>query len=299
MTDVMGLAFANPLGLAAGFDKHGELIAEMQAFGFGFVEVGTVTPRPEPGGNLGADTLAANVAKHRAAGGIRIVVGISVGKNLGTPRELAVEDYLTGVRRVWAHADFVTVNLSAPAARYLGEAAYARTLEGLLRRCKDEQAALTARFGRRVPLAVKVGLDPSSQEVPGIVRAIARHRFDALIAAIGPGDRGAEPGPEADAAVRRDAARSVRLLASHLDGAMPLISVGGIVSPEDAWERLEAGAALVQLYRGLVSEGPGLIQRITGFLARTVHERHHLEPGGWRRERAPKTAAEGPAERVP
>ncbi len=273
MIRVMGLAVPTPLGLAAGFDKDGSLLAEMPALGFGFVEIGTVTPRPEPGHNPGVDALVANVARYRERGRSEMVVGISVGPNLATPGDRAVEDYLAGLRRVWRHADFVTVNLSAPAARHLADPGGARLLDGLLARCQEAQGGFADRTGRRVPLAVKVGLDPSRPETPGIVRAVARRRLDALIAAIGPGDRGAEPGPEADALVRRHAADSVRRLVAFLDGAMPVISVGGIVSPEDAWARLEAGAALVQLYRGLLEGGPGLIRRITEFLAGAVpHE---------------------------
>ena len=266
----MGLSFPNPVGLAAGFDKHGEMVEAMEAAGFGFVEIGTVTPRPEPGHNLGIETLVANLSRrgNGARRPRRIVLGISIGKNLETRLDRAAEDYLDGLRRTWEYADFVTVNLSAPAARYLQEAEHAAALRALLARLKDEQAVLASRTGRRVPLAAKIGLDPSAAGIPEIVTVLKRHRFDALIAAIGPGDRGAEPGPAADAATRENGPRAVRMLVFHLEGAMPVISVGGIASPEDAGERLAAGAALVQLYRGFVNEGPGLIRRITGFLER-------------------------------
>lgn len=268
----MGLSFPNPVGLAAGFDKHGEMVEAMEAAGFGFVEIGTVTPRPEPGHNLGIETLVANLSRsgNGARRPRRIVLGISIGKNLETRLDRAAEDYLDGLRRVGEYADFVTVNLSAPAARYLHGAEHAAALGALLARLKDEQASLASRVGRRVPLAAKIGLDPSAPGIPEIVTLLKRHRFDALIAAIGPGDRGAEPGPAADAATRENGPRAVRMLVSHLEGAMPVISVGGIVSPEDAGERLAAGAALVQLYRGFVNEGPGLIRRITGFLERAA-----------------------------
>ena len=268
----MGLSFPNPLGLAAGFDKHGEMLEAMEAAGFGFVEVGTVTPRPEPGHNLGVETLVANLS--RSGNGPRrprtIVLGISIGKNLETPCAQAVEDYLTCLRRVWEHADYVTVNLSAPATRYLQGTEHEDALRALLARLKDEQAILTVCSGRRVPLAVKVGLNPSATEVPGIVEHVKRLELDAIIAAIGPGDWGTEPGPAADAATREHAARSVRALTSYLEGAVPVISVGGIASPQDAWERLDAGASLVQLYRGLINNGPRLIRRITEFLERAA-----------------------------
>ncbi len=273
MIRAMGLTFPNPVGLAAGFDKHGEHIRAMETMGFGFAEIGTVTPLPEPGHNAGVETLVAVVSRPRERGAAarRMVLGISIGTNLATPRERAVEDYLAGLRRVWEYADYVTVNLSAPGVRYLQEAEYAGTLGALLARVKAEQAALGALTGRRVPIAVKIGLDPSATQAPEIVRRVKQYDFDALIAAIGPGDRGAEPGPVEDVATRAHATASVRRLASFLEAAMPLISVGGIVSPEDARERLEAGASLVQLYRGFVSEGPGLIRRMTGFRERAAH----------------------------
>jgi dihydroorotate dehydrogenase len=139
-------------------------------------------------------------------------------------------------------------------------------LQALLARLKDEQARLAARGGRRVPLAVKLGLDPSARELPEVVRHVADNRFDALITAIGPGDFGAPPAPAADAPTWEHGARFARALTSWLDGTMPVISVGGIVSPEDARERLEAGAALIQLYRGFADQGPDLIRRINEFL---------------------------------
>ncbi len=264
---VMGLRFPTPVGLAAGFDKHGEYVRAAAEIGFGFTEIGTVTPRPEPGHNLGVGILVENLARLGGDGArSRIVLGVSIGMNSSTPLERAVEDYLSCLRRVWGHADFVTVNLSAPAARALGEATLEEMLQALLARLKDEQARLAARGGRRVPLAVKLGFDPSARELPEVVRHVAENRFDALIAAIGPGDCGAPPAPAADALTREHGARFVRALTSWLDGTVPVISVGGIVSPEEARERLEAGAALIQLYRGFADQGPGLIRRINEFL---------------------------------
>jgi dihydroorotate dehydrogenase len=264
---VMGLSFRTPVGLAAGFDKHGEFVQAAAEIGFGFIEVGTVTPRPEPGHNPGVGALVDNL-RRLASSGVRrrIVLGVSVGMNLLTPLGQAAEDYLAGLRRVWAHADFVTINLSSPAARGLGEAGREEMLCALLARLQDEQARLAARGGRRVPLAVKLGLDPSAPGPPEVVRHIARHRIDALIAAIGPGDRGAAPEAPADPLTREHGARFVRELTSWLDGTIPVISVGGIASPDDARQRLEAGAALIQLHRGFVAQGPGLVRRIDAYL---------------------------------
>ncbi len=266
---VMGLSFPNPVGLAAGFDKHGDFVRVAERVGFGHIEVGTVTPRPEPGHNLGVAVLAGKLGWRRgtASRGGGIICGVSIGQNLDTPRGEAVEDYVSCLASVWDIADYVTVNLSAPGARYLHEPPCEGLLRALLARLKEEQATLAARSGRYVPLAAKVGLDPSATELPEIVRHVRDHRFDAIIAALGPGDRGAEPGPVADALIREHGPASVRLLTSALAGATSVISAGGVLSGEITRERLCAGASLVQLYRGLVNEGPGLIQKILVCLA--------------------------------
>jgi len=266
----MGLTFSNPIGLAAGFDKRGALVREMEALGFGAIEIGTVTPRPEPEHNPGVAALVATVSSARNGGDAprRIVQGISIGMNSDTPRERATDDYLAGLRAVWKYADYVAVNLSAPAARYLGEPRWETSLSGLLARLKDEQAVLESGSARRLPLAVKIGLDPCFTDVPAIVRHVRDHHFDAIVAAVGPGDRGADPaGPAGDRATREHGTRSVRLLASFLEGSLAVISVGGILSPEDAAERLDAGASLVQLYRGFANGGPDLVRQIIAFLA--------------------------------
>jgi dihydroorotate dehydrogenase len=266
---VMGLEFPTPLGLAAGFDRHGEQLPFLEAAGFGFVEVGTVTPHPELPHNFGVEALVANLGRNGAGrfGARRFRLGVSIRAHSATPAGQAVEDYLAGLARVWECADFVTVNLSAPPARRLLEPACDGILRELLVRLKEAQAVFEARSGRWVPLVAKIGLDPSAAELPPAVDHVRRSGFDGLIAAIGPGDRGAEPGPETDAITREHGARSVRSLVTVLHGALPVISVGGIVSPQDAVERLQAGAALVQLYRGFAERGAGLIRDVTRRLA--------------------------------
>lgn len=268
-SSVMGLAWRAPIGLAAGFDRDGTLVPFLDALGLGFAELGTVTPRAEPGHNLGVAVLAANLARARSEhpGPWGLTVGVSIGKNTDTPPPHAAEDYVACLRSVWDDADYVTVNLSAPNARYLLRPEHAAGLLELLEELRREQAVLAARTGRRVPLAVKLGLDPSAPEIPPAVHAVKRLGFEGLVAAIGPRDWGDETTPAAQAMVRAHAVRSVRALRAFLGDGVSLISVGAAVSPEDVGERLEAGAALVQVYRGLLHD-PSLARRTVRFLRR-------------------------------
>lgn len=271
---VMGLAVANPVGLAAGVDRHGECLAALEAAGFGFAELGTVTPRPEPGHNLGAAAVVTNLlARRPAVGQRRLRIGVSLGTNRDTPLERAADDYLAGLEQVWRHADYVVVNLSAPPARPLLEPRHEALLATLLAEVAAGRAALARRAGRRVPVAVKIGLDPALPELPPALGLVRRHGMDALIAAIGPGDRGVEAGPAADAATRAHAVGSLRRLTAYLGREMPVISVGGILTPADVRERLAAGAALVQIHRAFVDRGPPLIAAILDALAGAVPHR--------------------------
>jgi dihydroorotate dehydrogenase len=269
---VMGLEFPTPVGLAAGFDRHGELLRQLEIAGFGFVELGTVTPLPEPPHNLGVDAVVANLGRpgHGRRRACSLRVGVSIRANADTPLARAVDSYRIGLVRVWPHADFVTINLSAPPARRLLAPEHEATLGALLGGLREAQAELAARSDRHVSLVVKVGLDPAATELPAVVGHARRLGFDGLIAAIGPGDRGLEPTPAADALTRAQAADSVRRTVASLAGSVPVVSVGGIRSPTDAAERLQAGAALVQLYRGYADHGPALVRAILDHLARVV-----------------------------
>jgi dihydroorotate dehydrogenase len=281
----MGLEFANPVGLAAGLDKNGAFVDALASFGFGFIEVGTVTPRPQPGNprprlfrlpkaravinrfgfnNLGVDALVANVAERRYRG----VLGINIGKNFDTPMERAAEDYLACLRKVHPHADYVTVNISSPNTANLRALQAGDALDALLAALMAERDALDARAGRHVPLAVKLAPDLDEAGIDAAADACLRHRVEAVIATNTTLSRqGVEGMPHADeggglsgAPLRPRATAVLRRLHAALRGQVTLVGVGGILSGEDAREKRDAGAALVQVYTGLVYRGPALVR---------------------------------------
>lgn len=244
---VMGLSFPAPLGLAAGFDKHGELYCALPGLGFGFAEIGTVTPLPEPGRSRGLAAVVANLARH--AGPRAIPLGVSIGMNRVTSFDRMAEDYLACLRQVWHHADYITLNLGVRAGPDLHQPEHRTTLRGVLAAVKAEQARLTASSGCRRPIAVKVDQTRGNTEaVLGGVRAFA---FDGLILS---GD--APAGGEAQQLA------TLERVAGAMHGVMPVIAVGGIRTPQQAQDRLNAGAMLLQLYSGLVESGPLLVRRI-------------------------------------
>jgi dihydroorotate dehydrogenase len=290
---VMGLEFRNPVGLAAGLDKNGEHIDALAALGFGFIEVGTVTPRPQPGNprprlfrlpaaqaiinrmgfnNEGVDALVENVKRARWRG----VLGINIGKNFDTPVERAADDYLACLRKVYPHAGYVAVNISSPNTPGLRSLQNAGELKALLAALKAERSALADRHGRRVPLAVKIAPDLEPAQVERIAELLVKARIDAVIATNTTVSRegveklphGDEAGGLSGAPLRRRALRVVRELAAALDGALPIIGVGGILSGDDARDMAAAGASLVQVYTGLIYRGPGLVPEIAQALAR-------------------------------
>ena len=289
---VMGLDFPNPVGLAAGLDKNGAYIDALAALGFGFIEVGTVTPRPQPGNpqprlfrvpeaqgiinrfgfnNAGVDALVENVKNARYDG----ILGINIGKNFDTPNERAVDDYLICLRKVYEHASYVTVNISSPNTKNLRQLQEKDALEHLLSSLKAEQGVLAERHGRYVPIVLKIAPDLMAEQVVEIAALLRQHRFDGVIATNTTLSRegveglsnAAETGGLSGAPVRDKSTAVIRHLAAALQGEMPIIGVGGILSGEDAQEKIDAGASLVQLYSGLIYRGPALVREACDALA--------------------------------
>lgn len=281
---VMGISFPNPVGLAAGLDKNGEYIDALAALGFGFLEIGTITPRPQPGNprprmfrlpaahavinrmgfnNHGIDYLVERVRASRYRG----VLGINIGKNKETSAEEAVNDYLIGMRKAWQHASYITVNLSSPNTPGLRDLQFGEPLRQLLDRLKSEQQLLTARHDRRVPLAVKIAPDLADDDIHQVAMALREFEIDAVIAtnttigrdAVAQLPHGGEAGGLSGAPLTQKSTAVIRTLARELDGKLPIIGVGGIMSGADAAEKLAAGAALVQIYTGFIYAGPPLV----------------------------------------
>lgn len=280
----MGLEFPNPIGLAAGLDKNAEHIDALAALGFGFIEVGTVTPRPQPGNprprlfripekealvnrfgfnNVGVDQFLHNAARRRWRG----IVGMNIGKNADTPAERAAEDYEIGLEKVYPHASYVTINISSPNTKGLRSLQERGALEDLLARLMLRRKDLEQTHGKHVPLALKVAPDLEPGEIRDIAEAVRRHRVDAVIATnTSLGREGVEGLPCANEAgglsgapIRARATSVLKALFESLKGEVPLIGAGGIVCGPDALEKKQAGASLVQLYTGLIYRGPALV----------------------------------------
>jgi dihydroorotate dehydrogenase len=280
----MGLQFPNRIGLAAGLDKNAAHIDGLAALGFGFIECGTVTPRPQPGNprprlfrvseaealinrlgfnNDGVDRFLDNVS-HASWDGI---LGLNIGKNFDTPNARAADDYIACLRAVYARASYVTVNISSPNTKGLRELQSGSVLPALLGVLKAEQKALADRHGKYTPIAVKIAPDLTARGIEGIARLLVRHAVDGVVATNTTIERDEVKGlPHADEAgglsgrpLRARATAVVAKLAKALDGALPIIGVGGILSGADAKEKIDAGATLVQIYTGLIYRGPDLI----------------------------------------
>ena len=281
---VMGIDFQNPVGLAAGLDKNAEHIDAMAKLGFGFIEVGTVTPRPQPGNpkprlfrlpqanaiinrfgfnNVGVDAFLANVARARWRG----VLGINIGKNFDTPLEKAADDYVYCLEKVYTAATYVTINISSPNTKGLRGLQEKSELDGLLGRVAAAREQLTERHGKRVPLALKIAPDLDDAQIADISAVVRTHRMDAVIATNTSLSRegveglqhAAEQGGLSGAPIRARATAVLAALSRALGGEVPLIGAGGILSGGDAKEKFAAGASLVQLYTGLIYRGPELI----------------------------------------
>ena len=280
----LGLQFPNPVGLAAGLDKNAEHIDALAKLGFGFIEVGTVTPRPQAGNprprlfrlpqaqalinrfgfnNVGVDAFLRNVVRSRYRG----ILGINIGRNADTPPERAADDYELCLDKVYSHASYVAVNISSPNTRGLRDLQQKDQVENLLARLSTRRERLAKRHGKHVPLVLKVAPDLVPGQVSGIANAVRRHGIEGVIATNTSVSReGVEGLPHANEAgglsgkpLRERATRVLKLLESELRNEATLIGAGGIFTQSDAREKIAAGASLVQLYTGLIYRGPGLV----------------------------------------
>ncbi|MCB1229398.1 MAG: quinone-dependent dihydroorotate dehydrogenase [Verrucomicrobiae bacterium] len=288
--EVMGLKFPNRVGLAAGLDKAGIAVDAFGTLGFGHVEVGTVTPRPQPGNdkprlfrlieheaiinrmgfnNPGVIALLRNLAESRRK--FQGVLGINIGKNFDTPNERALEDYLACFQGVYAAADYIAANLSSPntkGLRDLQNVETCRELITVLQRAREELAPKCS--GKQVPIAIKIAPDLSNDQIRDLADVFSECRIDGVIAtnttiardAIAGHPRAAEAGGLSGRPVRQRSTEVISQLRKFLDPNIPIIGVGGILSGEDAREKIEAGAALVQVYSGLIYRGPALVREI-------------------------------------
>ena len=283
-TEAFGLRFPNPVGLAAGLDKNGAHIDALFALGFGFVEVGTVTPRPQDGNpkprmfrlprhralinrlgfnNQGVDVLVANVERAKRAG----VLGINIGKNKDTPNENAADDYLFCLERVYPLADYVTVNISSPNTAGLRELQEEQALRQLIGTLREAQERLAAQHGRRVPVLVKVAPDLSDDDIEAAARVLSDLHVDGVIATnttvsrinVQSDRRAGETGGLSGEPLMNKSTTVLRMLRTRLPDSIPLVGVGGIISGADAVKKFAAGASLVQVYSGLIYRGPELI----------------------------------------
>jgi dihydroorotate dehydrogenase len=292
--EIMGLNFSNRIGLAAGLDKNGNHIDALSCLGFGFIEIGTVTPRAQPGNprprlfrlpdadalinrmgfnNDGLETFLENVQARKSTG----ILGLNIGKNFDTPIERALDDYLIGLREVHRFADYVTVNISSPNTKNLRQLQAADQFGPLLAALKKEKDTLDQRHDRQVPIVVKIAPDLSTEEIESMARLLLDEGMDGVIATNTTIDRSIVAGlPHADEAgglsgrpVRKASTEVIRRLRATLPADFPIIGVGGIDSVAAAQEKIDAGADLLQLYTGFIYQGPGLIREIAQALAAT------------------------------
>jgi dihydroorotate dehydrogenase len=282
---VMGLEFPNPVGMAAGMDKNGDYIDALGSIGFGFIEIGTITPRPQAGNpkprvfriekakaminrlgfnNKGVDYLVNQASKHRFSG----ILGINIGKNFDTPNEKAADDYLVCLEKVYPYSDYITVNISSPNTKGLRDLQEAEQLNKLLGTLNNKRLDLANECQRRVPLVVKVAPDLDDDQIPGIAEAVVQNDFDGLIATNTTISRDAvkgmrhaeESGGLSGAPVRDKANHVLAAFRAALPDRVALIGTGGISSGEDAAEKVRLGADLVQFYTGFVYKGPDLVE---------------------------------------
>lgn len=281
---VMGIPFQNPVGLAAGLDKNANHIDALGKLGFGFIEVGTITPRPQLGNpkprlfrlpevqgiinrfgfnNVGLEAAVENIRLSKYKG----VLGINIGKNFDTPIERAGEDYLLCMKKVYQYANYIAVNISSPNTKNLRDLQESKALNILLAQLKDEQTRLADYYGRYVPIALKISPDLTNKHLDAISKSIIKYRIDGVIATNTTISRelvndlfnGKEAGGMSGKPLFKLSNSIIRELHARLQGEVPIIGVGGIFSGEDALEKINAGAELVQIYSGLVYQGRKLV----------------------------------------
>jgi dihydroorotate dehydrogenase len=291
----MGLEFPNPVGLAAGLDKHAERVDALAALGFGFLELGGVTPRPQPGNprprvfripqaraiinryglnSVGVDAFVENLRKART----RTILGVNIGKNKETPNENAADDYEACLEKLYPHVDYVTLNVSSPNTVGLRDLQSAETLTALLKKVLGKRDTLRQKHGRNVAVALKIAPDLDEREIRDIADVARRERVDGIVATNTTVSRagvedyanGFQTGGLSGAPLRERSTHVLKVLSRELKNEIPLIGVGGILSGADAVEKLDAGAALVQVYTGLIYRGPELVNEcVSACLARS------------------------------
>lgn len=293
--EFMGLTLRNRVGLAAGLDKNAEHLPLLDALGFGFIEIGTVTPKPQPGNprprifritrrqalinrlgfnNHGLDAVVDNVRRS----GYRGVLGINIGKNGATPNEHAIDDYRLCLERVHDIASYVTVNVSSPNTKDLRRLQGGDELDSLLSGLTDTRARLADRDGKRIPMALKIAPDLDDEQISRIAEALVKHGVDGVIAtnttisrdAVAGEENAGQTGGLSGAPVFEASNRVIRALRDRLPAAYPIIGVGGVVSTDNARAKLDAGADVIQMYTGLIYHGPALIGNCARALAEHV-----------------------------
>ena len=284
---IMGLKFPNRVGLAAGLDKNAEYITPLSKLGFGFIEVGTVTPRSQPGNskprsfrlikeegiinrfgfnNVGIDQFIKNIKKAKFKG----VLGINIGKNFDTPIDRAVEDYLTCFRKAYRYAGYIAINISSPNTKNLRHLQSDKYLEILLKSLKTEQKILHKKFKKLVPFVVKVSPDNSSKQLDSIAKLLLKYKVNGVIATNTTIDRKSilnskysiEEGGLSGAPLNKKSTNVIKYLNKRLNGKIPIIGVGGIISANDGVEKIKNGASLIQIYTGLIFRGHGLVNEL-------------------------------------
>jgi dihydroorotate dehydrogenase len=290
--EVMGITFPNPVGLAAGLDKNGDYFNALGAMGFGFVEIGTITPKPQAGNakprlfripeaqaiinrmgfnNKGVDHLVEQVKRRRYKG----VLGINIGKNATTPVESAADDYVICMQKVYGHADYITVNVSSPNTQGLRDLQFGDSLNRLLETIKKEQGKLQSEHGRYVPVAVKIAPDMDSEAVAQVAQTLLAQGIDGVIATNTTIGRegvedykiSVETGGLSGLPVRDKSTGVIRALYAELGEKLPIIGVGGITDGASAAEKIKAGAKLVQVYSGFIYRGPALVKEVATAIA--------------------------------
>lgn len=291
-TNVMGIRFPNPVGLAAGLDKQGNCTNGIRALGFGWTELGTVTPEPQPGNDkprmfrlashnaiinrmgfnsIGLAAFLDNVFRSQAD----VIKGINIGKNASTPVEQAAVDYLTCLRAVYAHADYIAINISSPNTSNLRTLQNGNALDQLLSEISLERDRLAQQQGRQVPLVLKIAPDLTAGQVEAIARLLIHYKMDGVAATnttisrqtVSGHKHAAETGGLSGWPVTAASTRVIAALHDHLRGEIPIIGVGGIDSADKAMQKIDAGASLVQIYTGFIYQGPALVKHIVRALS--------------------------------